>query len=136
MSSVATFSADEFDRLAELHCPRWEARSIDIVRALLVDADSTVKSVADKFGCKPQQVRVLQKRFLERVGTNGNVKVPAEQFMKTVKPATQEGLEPFRADIGKLTRHGYAFEQIAEFLRANDVQFTDDELNHFLKGNQ
>ena len=134
MSGDVTFSDDEFSRLVALHCPRWEARSTDIVRALLVHS-KTVASVVDEFGVKPQHARVLRTRFLERVTKTGSVKLPAEQFMQNVKPALP-GLEPFRIEIGKLTRHGYAFEQITDFLRANDVQFTDDERKDFLKGNQ
>lgn len=134
MSGDVTFSGDEFKRLVELHCPRWAARSIDIVRAVLVDS-KTVPSVAKEFGIKPQHARVLLKRFIERARKTGGVKLPAEQFMQSVKPA-MPGLEPFRIDIGKLTRNGYAFEQIADFLRANEVKFSDDELKDFLKGNQ
>jgi hypothetical protein len=132
MSSDVTYSDDEFSRLVALHCPRWEARSTDIVRALLVNS-KTVATVANDFGIKPQHARELRKRFLERVTIR---KLPAEQFMQNVKPAALPGLEPFKVEIGKLARHGYAFEQIADFLRANDVQFTDDELKDFLKGNQ
>lgn len=130
MSSNAV-SAEEFDRVAKLHCRRWEARSLSVVRALLVDSQR-LSDVAEKFGMKPQQANVLRSRFLERMRKAAVVKMPAEQFMQTVTPASLSVLDMFKDDIRQLVKRGYSEAQIVDFLYANDVQVTTDELITFL----
>lgn len=123
-----TVSAKEFDRVKRLHCRRWEARSLDAVRALLVDR-KRISDVAEQFGMKPQQVNVLRARFFERMRREAAVKLPASQFMGTVAPANSSVLEPFKADIKQLVKRGYSTAQIADFLRANDIKVPARELN-------
>ncbi|CAH0356002.1 hypothetical protein [Aquabacterium sp. CECT 9606] len=131
MSSDAV-TAEEFDRIARLHCRRWEARSLDVVRALLVD-QRRISEVAEAFGMKPQQANVLRTRFLDRMKSKGAVKLPAEQFMQSVNPAAQASvLDPFKDDIKQLVKRGYSEAQITEFLNVNDVQVSDTELTTFL----
>lgn len=123
--------AEDFDRVATLHCGRWEARSLQVARALLVDS-RRLSDVADQFGMKPQQANVLRNRFIERMRQKAVVKVPAEQYMLSVTPSNMSVLEPFRTDLKQLLTHGYSEAQIEEFLRANDVKVPMKELSKFL----
>lgn len=133
MSSDAV-SAEDFDRIAKLHCRRWEPRSIGVVRALLVDS-RRISDVAAEFGMTPQQANVLRARFIERMKSKGVVKLPAEQFMQSVTPASASVpsvLDPFKNDIKQLCKRGYSETQIVDFLRANDVTVPAKELTNFL----
>lgn len=130
MSSDAV-SAEDFDRVARLHFRRWGERSLNVVRALLVDS-RRITDVAEEFGMKPQQANVLRSRFLDRMKSKGVVKLPAEQFMQSVTPARASVLDPFRNDIKQLCKRGYSETQIADFLRANDVTVPAAELTNFL----
>lgn len=123
--------AEDFDRVALLHCGRWEARSLQVARALLVDL-KRLSDVAEEFGMKPQQANVLRNRFLERMRQKAVVKVPAEKYMQSVTPSNTSVLEPFRTDLKQLVTHGYSEAQIEEFLRANDVKISSKELSKFL----
>ena len=98
MAGDALLTADEFERVSLLHCRRWAARSLLAVRALLVER-KRMTDVAEQFGMKPQQVDVLRNRFLEKIRRGVAVKLPAEQYMGTVAPATLSVLSPFAADI-------------------------------------
>lgn len=125
-------TAEEFDRVAKLHCKRWEARSLKVARALLVDGKRPV-DVVEEFGIKsPQHAVVLRTRFLERMRQKAVVKVPAEQFMQSVTPFNTSVLEPFKDDLRQLTMRGYSEAQMVEFLRANDVEISPKELTTFL----
>jgi hypothetical protein len=123
--------AEDFDRVATLHCKRWEARSLKVARALLVEG-KRVTDVAEEFGMKSQQAIVLRTRFLERMRQKAVVKVPAETFMQSVTPSNTSVLEPFRNDLKQLTMHGYSEAQLVEFLRTNDVEVSQEELSTFL----
>ena len=127
-----TVAAEEFDRIARLHCQRWEARSLAAVRALLVE-QARLSEVGEQFGMKPQQVTVLRSRFLERVRREAAVKLPAEQFMQRVQPERVSVLEPFRNDLRQLKKRGYSIAQIGAFLQANSVKVPMKELRRFLE---
>ncbi len=131
MTSSNAVSAEDFDHIAKLHCRRWEDRSLDVVRAILVDL-MTVTDAAEKFGMTRQQANVLRTRFIERMEKAAAVKLPAEQFMRKVLPANAVSLDTFKDDIRQLVKRGYSKEQIAEFLRANDVRVSERELSTFL----
>lgn len=130
MSSNAV-SAKEFDRVARLHCRRWTARSLDVVRAVLVESKGLTE-VAKAHDMTRQQVNVLRTRFLDRMKRAAVVKLPASQFMQTVTPASASVLDTFRDDIRQLVKRGYSQEQIADFLQANEVQVSAGELTTFL----
>lgn len=124
-------TATEFDRVKLLHCRRWEARSLEAVRALLVD-QKRLKDVATDYGMKPQNVNTLRRRFLAKMEKAKAVKLPTSEFMAAVAPEGVSVLEPFASDIKQLVNHGYSQAQVSEFLRANEVNFTDSELSKFL----
>ena len=125
-------SAETFERFARLHCRRWEARSLEVVRALLVES-KRVTDVASQFGMKPQQAVVLRTRFLDRMREKGAVKVPATEFMQSVMPPNASPLDPFRDDLKQLVEHRYSVEQIKEYLQRNDLQVSEIELTAFLE---
>lgn len=132
--TINAVSAEDFDRVARQHCRGWGTDSLNVVRALLVDLERPA-DVAKKFDKTPQHVNVLKTRFLERMAKAAAVKVPADEFMLQTPPASSSVLEPFKAEISKLVKHGYSEEQIAEFLKANDVEVDAQELMTFLRGN-
>ncbi|PLX76729.1 MAG: hypothetical protein C0607_03440 [Azoarcus sp.] len=83
----------------------------------------------------PQQANVLRTRFIERMKSKGAVKLPAEQFMQSVTPASASVpsvLDPFKKEIRRLCKSGYSEAQIADYLRANDVKVPAKELTNFL----
>lgn len=123
-------SLDDFNRIAQIHCQRWEPRSLEVVRALLV-AGEKLSIIANKFHMKPQQANVLRTRFLERMRREAIVKLPAQEFMQSVTPNSPI-LEPFKNDIKQLLKGGYSETQIIDFLHANDVKITVKELTIFL----
>jgi len=125
-------SENEFNRVAQQHCQRWESRSLAAVRALLIE-QVRLSEVAEKFGMKPQQVTVLRSRFLERMRREAAVKLPAEQFMQQVRPERASVLDPFRNDLRQLVKRGYALTQIGDFLQANNVKVPIKELRRFVE---
>lgn len=129
MTSSNAVSAEEFDRVAKLHCRRWEDRSLDVVRAILGHQEG-VAAVAERFGMTRQQANVLRARFIERMEKTAAVKVAAEEFMQQVTPAN--ALDTFKDDIRQLVKRGYSEAQIADFLRANEVRVSAKELTNFL----
>lgn len=125
-------TAEEFDRIAELHCRRWSEQSIQIVRSLLVE-EKRISVVAEEFRVKPQQANVLRSRFLERMRREAVIKLPAEEYMQRVTPANSTVFDPFKKDIKQLIKRGYTESQIADFLRANDVKVKVRELSKFIE---
>jgi hypothetical protein len=132
MINDAPITAEEFDRAAALHCSRWEARSRDVVRALVVDRES-LSTVAARFGMKPQQANVLRRRFLDSVRRAAVIKMPAEQFMRQVTPSSIALLNLLKKDLKQLVHGGYSAAQIEAFLRANELDIPTEELTEYLK---
>jgi hypothetical protein len=132
MRNDAAMTGDEFDHATALFCSRWEARSCDVVRALVVDCEP-LSSVASRYGMTPQQANVLRRRFLHNVRRAAVLKVPAEQFMRKVAPSGTSVLQLLKKDLKQLVNGGYTQAQIEEFLRANDVDISAEELTEFLK---
>jgi len=137
MSSNAV-SAKTFESVKRLHCGRWSDRSLEVARALLVDGER-VTEVAGKFGMSRQQANVLRTRFLALVNspskakaTKVPIKVPAERFMRAVEPESPPALRALRNEIRQLVSAGYSEHQINEFLLANDVTVSAQELTAFL----
>src|SRR5437868_6746835 len=115
--------ADEFDRVAGQQCGRWESRSLEAARAVLVDGQRPAE-VASRLGMSPQHVYVLRKRFLGFVA----VKVPAKVYMEAVPPDWAVVLSRFEAHVRSLMKSGYSPTQIADYLRANDVEVPPQDL--------
>jgi hypothetical protein len=132
MTNDAAMTPEEFDHAAALFCSRWETRSRDVVRALVVDREP-LSSAASRFGMTSQQANVLRQRFLHNIRRAAVLKVPAEQFMRKVAPSGASVLELFKKDLKQLVNGGYTQAQIEEFLRANDVDIPAEELTEFLK---
>lgn len=128
--NAGMIDGDVFKRVADLHCRRWAARSLDAVRALLVGGERP-SEIAERLDMKPQQVVELRRRFLELLKRDVAVKVPATRFMQTVPP-DREALELFRNEIKILVQNGYTEEQIRDFLHTNNVDVTADQIKTFL----
>lgn len=118
--------ADEFERVAAT-CKRWEARSIQIVRELLVDGNN-LSMVAEKHAVTMQHASVLRRRFNDKAAINNS----AADFMKQVKPAGIEIFKPFKQELNKLKHAGYTVDQMLQFLELNGLKTTAALLNEFL----
>lgn len=132
--SATEVSPEVFDHVAAQHCAGWEERSLNAVRSLLVDR-KRLKDVAKEFGMTPQHANTIRRRFLNYVAKAAIVKVPAEEFMAQEPPANAKVISPlelFRSELRRLLTCGYSDEQIGDYLRANDVQVSADELSIFL----
>ena len=123
---------ENFERVAQLYCRRWEKRSLNVVRSLLVDK-VRLSEVAEKYEMKPQQANVLRSRFVECMRRASAVKMSAENFMHSVPPEGTSVLEPFKTDIKQLITNGYSETQISEYLKANGVNAPAEELTTFLR---
>lgn len=123
--------ASEFDRIAQRHCRRWADKSIAITRAVLVDQRRPYK-VAEEFGITQGHVQVLLSRFRRYMQRDALQKVPAEEFMRQVVPPLERAAL-LRSDVKRLVQHGYTDGQIADFLRANDVELPAADLHNFLE---
>jgi len=123
---------EDFERVAALYCRRWEKRSIDAMRALLVDK-VRLSEVAEKYEMKPQQAIVLRTRFNEYMLRAATVKMSAENFMHSVPPESASIFEPFKTDIKKLIAKKYSETQISEYLKANGVSVPMEDLISYLR---
>jgi len=118
--------ADEFERVAAT-CKRWESRSIQIVRELLVDG-IPLSLVAEKYKVTMQHASVLRRRFNDKAAVNNS----AADFMKKVKPAGMEIFKPFKQELNKLKHAGYTVDQMLQYLELNGLKTTAAILNEFL----
>ena len=122
-------SGDEFEQLATTRCGRWSSRSLVAARRVLVDSAKPV-DVATELGMKPQQVYVLRDRFLART----SIKVSLVEYMEVVEPDRALRLAPFKTEVRVLLKRGYSAQQIADFLRANDITTSLREIKELYKG--
>lgn len=122
-------SAEKFDHIADQQCWRWSSRTVQAARASLVDGRSAA-AVAASFEMSRQQVYVLRKRFLDLA--RKAVKVPAAAFMAAVSPDWNTALVRFEPHIRSLIRSGYSPAQVADYLKANDVDVPFNELSSYL----
>ena len=79
---------------------------------------------------KPQQVYVLRDRFLART----SIKVSLVEYMEVVEPDRALRLAPFKTEVRVLLKRGYSAQQIADFLRANDITTSLREIKELYKG--
>jgi hypothetical protein len=131
-----TVSADVFDVIVKLYCVRWEDRSIEVVRSLLVDS-LRISIVAHNFGVSTQHANVLRgrfKKYLADYRSRNALKMDAEAFMNAVAPDQNTALDAYRDEIKKLLDHGYSNNQILHFLQTNNVTVTEDQIQQ-LRGN-
>ena len=120
---------DEFERVAASRCGGWSARSLDAARRVFVYGQKTAL-VATHLGMKPQQVNVIRERFLTRLAA----KVSVGEYMGEVKPDRDVRLAPFKGQVRVLIKSGYSAQQIADFLRANDIAMTVREIKEQFRG--
>jgi hypothetical protein len=124
-------TAEEFDKVADAQCSRWDQRTLKIARASLVDGVKD-KELARRMSVTPAYVVIVRGRFLKRL-TAPAVTVPAAAFMREELPEGATVLKPFRKEVQRLLSNGYSPEQIEKYLAANKVQVSHDTLNAFLK---
>jgi transposase len=111
--------------LAKALCRRWSKESIGMAKLVLVDGlDMLV--VAERFDVKPQQVRVIKKRFEEKL-TEAKIK----KFTLRVLPAS---VCKHEAEIKRLNQLGYTANQIAVYLKEQSVDCDEKIIDAFLKG--
>lgn len=128
-NTAAKMAADEFERVAST-CS-WGARSLDVVRALLVDGTAP-SIVAEQFDVTTQHAGVLRRRFEAKALTMSKKKITAEDFMQIVKPEGDAALEPFRRELQTLRTNGYSNEQLRLYLLENGIDTTESKLEQFL----
>lgn len=129
-SAAETMAAEEFERVAR-GLRRWHSRSLEVVRALLVDGEAP-SVVARQHNVTPQHAGVLRRRFEAKALEVSKKKVSAEDFMQAVKPGGDAALEPFRRELVQLRRSGYTNEQILLFLLENSIDTTESTLDQYL----
>lgn len=129
-STAARMAADEFDRVAST-CGRWHSKSLDVVRALLVEG-KTPSEAAQAYDVTAQHAGVLLRRFKARASEVSKKKVSAEDFMQAVKPEGLATLEPFRRELIQLRSNGYTNEQLRLYLVENGIDTTTTNIDQFL----
>ena len=125
--------AEDFDRTAALHCQRWQPHTIGALRDHLV-AGQTLSEAARSHEKHPQSLVSARFRFLRLYNQKQAVKVDVNRFMQKVTPKGAGALVPFRSEIQRLTLTGYTVDQIADYLKANDIRVKPPVLKQFLKG--
>lgn len=127
MGRTPRMEARHFDQLATQY-GRWTARSLGVVRALLVDGKKLADAAA-AVGMKPQQANTLRWRFLHLAETKR-----AEAFMAQHAPAAH-AIDPYASNLKLLHVRGYSVAQMQDFLKGEGVKVTVKELRRYLKEN-
>lgn len=106
-------------------------RSLKLARAMLVDGVPTVQA-AEAAGVKPAQASQTKARVLKWHATAQTRKLSAEEFM-AAKPLREARMEALRPEMLKLQRAGYPVSALVEYLAANDVTATADEVQALIE---
>lgn len=123
--------AKKFSLVASSYCKKWSKRSLEVVRALLVEGVS-LDEAALTFNMKSQQASVLRGRFYKKEQLFDTDRV--QQFMEREKPKLLDiKLEPFLQDILTLRDKGYSNEQIIVYLKENGIHTTLESLENFIR---
>jgi len=118
----------EFDKTARL-CHRWQARSLAVVRALLVDGVPISKAAASQ-NMTMQQANLHRKRFLDKTE-----QLRVRDFMDRVQPdsPTVTALKPHAQALIKLSKQGYTTAQLIDYLREHGVKSNTATVRQLLK---
>lgn len=118
-------TAEQFDAIAAT-C-RWGARSLAVVREILVDGAS-LSDTAAKHELTAKHARVLLSRFHEKAGNR------LKSFMEREQPKhSRSMLAPFSSEIHTLKKGGYTIDQIVSFLAENGVTASPTTVRNFLR---
>lgn len=135
MAQTPRMDAAQFDRVAS-KC-RWYERSLNVVRAILVEGLPLADAAAAQ-QMTPKQARVLLGRFNDKAQ-----KVRAdelEEFMRQEAPRhanpTFETLEPFTQEVRTLQANGYTVEQIVTFFKQRNITTSATTVRRFLRSFQ
>lgn len=131
MSSVV-LQAKAFDRAAAQHFKRWTPRSLQAVRACLVDGER-LSVVAKAHDMKPQTLVNARLRFLKRYYAERQVKVDADTFIKRYTPDGAAALKPFTKGLRRLVASGYSTPQIQAYLKLNGITLPSPTVRAFLR---
>lgn len=123
-----TIAEDEFAAVAA-SLKRWSERSLGAARDMLLD-NRTFKEAAEAHAMTPQQARVIQHRFLEKLRQQRVVKVSADEYL-----SGKHTIDLFRPELVKLRRAGLPDSELLDFLAQNDIHATTGQLNDLLSTN-
>ncbi|MDP4573461.1 hypothetical protein Q8O96_30795 [Pseudomonas sp. LPH60] len=135
MAQAPRMDAAQFDRVAS-KC-RWYERSLNVVRAILVDGVPLADAAA-AHEMSPKQARVLLGRFNDKAEQVRVVEL--EEFMRQEAPrhgnATFEALEPFSKEVRTLRDNGYTVEQVVSFFKLKNITTSATTIRRFLRSIQ
>jgi len=130
MTSPAPRMDDKQFKAVAATC-RWSARSLAVVRLILVDGVSLSDSAA-KHQITVKHARVLVGRFQDKAE-----KMRLEAFMQKEPPRlTVSGLTPYSSDLQTLRDKGYTINQLVTYLRENGVSTSATTVRNFLRSNR
>jgi len=118
-----------FDSVAVSECRRWQPRTLQVARQLLVGGEPP-SLVAANASMSIQQTVVVRLRFLEKVK-----QARLRQFMANTLPEMPPDtipLEPHKSEIFTLRGRGYTDEQIAVYLNGIGVSTSAEKIRDFL----
>lgn len=118
MSNKPSIDAEQFDAVATT-CRRWSARSLSVVRALIVDRRPLTETANDH-DMTAQQANVLRSRFHAKAE-----QYRIDEYTRREAPA-RPSLASFSSEVRRLDEQGYTAEQIVAFLKGHGV-VTDAE---------
>ncbi|QGG78941.1 hypothetical protein [Pseudomonas syringae] len=134
MAPTSRMAAAQFERVAA-KC-RWYERSLNVVRAILVDGVPLADAAA-VHEMSTKQARVLLGRFNEKAE---RVRIAElESFMRQEAPrhaATFEALEPFTDEVRTLHSNGYTVNQIVSFFEQKNINTSVTTVRRFLRSIQ
>lgn len=105
-------------------CERWSDRSLNIVKAYLVEGKK-LSDIEVAFNVKKQQVTVLSKRFVDK---------RLKTFMDSETPKNKKkSLASCKNHIKVLVKNGYSVDQILKYLKSVGVDADVAELLKFTK---
>lgn len=105
--------------------------SVKLARAMLVDGVPTGQA-AEAAGVSPAQASQTKSRVLKWHLAAQNRKLSAEDFM-AAKPLREAVMEALRPEVLKLQRAGYPLVALVEYLAANDVNATPEEVQMLIE---
>ncbi len=119
--------AEQFAQVSA-HCGRWNPKSLDIARALIVEGRQ-LSDVAAEHDCSAAYANVIRSRFYDKAQS-----VRLASFKQQINPDTLASLQPYRNDIEALNAEGYTVAQLVDYLAQNNVSVSADTVRKFLKG--
>lgn len=123
--TLTRLDAARFERVASRF--RWSARSLAVVRALLVDGRQLAE-VAAAFDMRPQNANTLRARFLEKAEANR-----LADFMSSEPPTSVRALRERKTEIRTLAAKGYSPAQIHSYLADSGTAVSELTLSTYLE---